>query len=310
MKIKKLQHAAELFSRFVDTFIYTLYNSIMNNKRLISEKTYDEERALYNLCGATVQNCKFQGPADGESALKECRKINLENCSFSLRYPVWHAENFEMKNCAMDGNARAALWYCKDGTIKNSTFGGIKALRECRKILFNDCMIISPEFGWRCRDISMTNCNAESEYFMFECQNIKLKGVKFKGKYSFQYLKNSKIEDCDFDTKDAFWHAENVTVKNSVLRGEYLGWYSKGLTIINCLIIGTQPLCYCKNLKLVNCRTEGCDLAFEYSDVNADVAGEILSVKNPKSGRIVADGYGDVIFDSLLYACNGKVVTR
>ncbi len=96
----------------------------------------------------------------------------------------------------------------------------------------------------------------------------------------------------------------------SVLRGEYLGWYSEGLTLINCLITGTQPLCYCKKLNLINCRTEGCDLAFEYSDVNAEISGEVLSVKNPKSGRIVADGYGEIIFDSDLYPCKGKVIKR
>ena len=145
---------------------------------------------------------------------------------------------------------------------------------------------------------------------MFESENLTFKNVKFTGKYSFQYVKNAVIEDCDFTTKDAFWHSKNVTVKNSVLRGEYLGWYSEGLTLINCLITGTQPLCYCKKLKLIGCRTEDCDLAFEYSDVVADISGGVVSVKNPKSGRIVADGYGEIIFDSALYKCNGKVLKR
>ena len=54
---------------------------------LISEKTFDQERALYNLKNAEVLNCKFQGPADGESVLKECKQISVSGCSFSLRYP-------------------------------------------------------------------------------------------------------------------------------------------------------------------------------------------------------------------------------
>ena len=40
----------------------------MNKK--IENKTFDEERALYNLDGAQVLNCTFAGPADGESAFK------------------------------------------------------------------------------------------------------------------------------------------------------------------------------------------------------------------------------------------------
>ena len=283
---------------------------MVNKRRIIEGLNYDEERALYNLNDADIINCVFAGPADGESVLKECRRIVVEGCAFSLRYPVWHANDFTVSNCEMDEKTRAALWYCTGGIIESSTLGGIKALRECKGIIVSDCKIISPEFGWRCDGILLHNCEAQSEYFMFESKNLTLKNVKFSGKYSFQYVKNAVIEDCDFSTKDAFWHSENITVKNSVLRGEYLGWYSKGQTLINCLITGTQPLCYCKKLKLINCHTEGCDLAFEYSDVNAEIQGEVLSVKNPKSGRIVADGYGEIIFDSDLYPCKGKVIKR
>lgn len=49
--------------------------------------TLDEERALYGVCGAEVTGCTFAGPADGKSALKECRSIQVKGCSFLLRYP-------------------------------------------------------------------------------------------------------------------------------------------------------------------------------------------------------------------------------
>ena len=274
------------FLKSIDIKRLLSYNINMNR---IYGKTFDEERALYNLSGATVENCTFAGPADGESVLKECRGVTVKNCSFSLRYPFWHDSDYVIENCTMDELTRAALWYSKNGVIKGSTLGGIKALRECDDTLLTHCDVNSPEFGWRCRGLEMIDCTVESQYFLFECRDIKLKNVTMKGKYSFQYVENAAIEDCNFDTKDAFWHCKNMTVKNSVLKGEYLGWYSEGLTLINCLIIGTQPLCYCKNLTLINCRTEGCDLAFEYSDVNADVTGHIVSIKNPKSGIITVD---------------------
>ena len=38
----------------------------------INGKTFDEERALYGLHNAEIEDSKFSGPADGESALKEC----------------------------------------------------------------------------------------------------------------------------------------------------------------------------------------------------------------------------------------------
>lgn len=97
-------------------------------------------------------------------------------------------------------------------------------------------------------------------------------------------------------------------MRDSVVNGEYLGWYSDGLTLINCSIQGTQPFCYCKNLKLVGCVTKSADLAFEYSDVKADIKGRIESVKNPRSGIITADEVGQVIMGNAVMKCSGKVI--
>lgn len=279
-------------------------------RKIYENKTYDEERALYHITDADVINCTFAGPADGESVLKECRDFHVKDCIFSLRYPLWHAENFVLENSKMDGLTRAALWYTKNGKITGSVLGGIKALRECDDTVLENCDIVSPEFGWRCRGVEMIGCTVESEYFLFECNNIKLNDVKMRGKYSFQYVENAVIENCEFDTKDAFWHAKNMVVKNTVLRGEYLGWYSDGLTLINCHISGTQPLCYCKNLKLINCTTEGCDLSFEYSDVEATIDGHIVSIKNPKSGAVTVDSTDEIISGDCVIPCSGEVIIR
>lgn len=53
----------------------------------IVNRTFDEERALYGTENLSVVNCSFDGPADGESALKECRNIEVQNSYFNLRYP-------------------------------------------------------------------------------------------------------------------------------------------------------------------------------------------------------------------------------
>lgn len=64
------------------------------NSRIVEMQNFDEERALYHLIDATVRDCTFAGPADGESVLKECRNIAVENCRFSLRYPFGTHKNF------------------------------------------------------------------------------------------------------------------------------------------------------------------------------------------------------------------------
>lgn len=257
----------------------------------------DQERALYGIQDAKISRCRFEGPADGESALKECKKIQVEDCSFLLRYPFWHVNEAVIQNSSMSESCRAALWYDNDVKILNSVLGGIKALRECQNVELKGCQINSTEFGWFCNGVVMQECSMTSEYPFLKCSGLEIDGLKMKGKYSFQYLKDAVIKNSYLDTKDAFWHSKNVTVMDSVVKGEYLAWYSEGLTLIRCKIIGTQPLCYAKNLTLIDCEMEGTDLAFEYSDVTASVKGNILSVKNPDHGHIEADSIGEIIRD-------------
>ena len=260
--------------------------------------SFDEERALYGERYIYIRDCAFDGPADGESALKEAGEIRAENCYFNLRYPFWHCDKVEINNCEMTENCRAALWYSTDIDIDNCRLHGIKALRECKGVSIKSTDVISPEFGWFSSDITIKNSKFVSEYFMLRAKNLDFKDVDFKGKYSFQYIENSVFENCNFDTKDAFWHSKGVTVRNSVVKGEYLAWYAEDLTFENCTLIGTQPLCYCKNLRLVNCKMIDCDLSFEKSSVEAEIVGYVDSVKNPESGSISADSIGRIITES------------
>lgn len=282
----------------------------METRNIIENQTFDEERALYNLKDTEVKNCTFAGEKDGESVLKETRNICVRDCVFSLRYPLWHAKKYELINSTFDEKTRVPIWYSDEGLIENCKLNGIKMLRECNNAIIRNSEIISPEFGWKCNNVTIEDTKIESEYIFLDSKNIKIKHIEFQGKYSFQYVENLEIENCTLDTKDAFWHAKNVTVKNSIVKGEYLAWFSDGLTLINCKIIGTQPLCYCKNLKLINCTMEGCDLAFEYSEVEADIKGNVDSIKNPKSGTITVDSVGEIINEDSIMEVNGKVVIR
>ena len=272
--------------------------------------TYDEERAFYNLRDTEVAKATFAGPADGESAFKEARDITVRDCLFSLRYPFWHARRFAVVDCILDNLTRAPIWYAEDGLLAQTKIEGVKCLRECRGIALEGCTVVSPEFGWRCWDLDIRHCDITSEYFLFECRDSAIDGLTLHGKYSFQYTENVTVENSELDTKDAFWHAKNVTVKNCTVKGEYLGWYSEGLTLENCHIAGTQPLCYCKALKLINCTMEGTDLSFEYSDVEADISGHILSVKNPHAGYITADGIGEIIHEDSVMENTCQITVR
>lgn len=265
--------------------------------KTLENKSFDMERALYGERDITVKNCRFDGEADGESAFKEGGNITADSCYFNLRYPFWHNDGVEILDSEMTEKCRAALWYSTDINIKNTKMHGVKALRECERIKITDSDVNSVEFGWFCKDITVSDTTAVGEYIMLKSANLSFKNFNLTGKYSFQYIDGGIFEGCNLNTKDAFWHAKNITIKNSVIKGEYLGWYAENLTFENCVIIGTQPLCYCKGLRLINCEMHECDLAFEKSEVWAEITTPVISIKNASSGRISLPAVCEIIDD-------------
>lgn len=276
----------------------------------IENKTFGEERALYNAKDTRLINVSFKGEEDGESALKESSNIYVEKSLFALRYPLWHVNKVDILKSEFAETCRAPLWYSNDILVVDSKLNGVKAFRECGNIVLKNSNFVSEEFMWRCHDIDVNKCYIEGQYGFFESKDIKIKNLKFKGKYSFQYVNNLVIEKSEFDTKDAFWHSKNVVVKDSIIKGEYLAWYAEDITFINCEIHSHQPLCYCKNLKLVNCKMIDCDLAFEYSNVDATIVGHINSIKNPLSGKIVVDSIGELIREDDKYQSKAVVTIK
>lgn len=73
--------------------------------KTIANQVYDEERALYGVSNVHILDCTFDGPADGESAVKECSDIVAERCSFNLRYPFWHVHGLDIRECYMSEDA-------------------------------------------------------------------------------------------------------------------------------------------------------------------------------------------------------------
>lgn len=55
---------------------------------------------------------------------------------------------------------------------------------------------------------------------------------------------------------------------------------------------------------------EDTDLSFEYSEVEADIKGHVVSIKNQKKGRIIVDFVGEIITDNAVVECDGEVVIR
>lgn len=269
---------------------------------IIKDQYFEGERPMYARHGLRIENVTI-GP--GESSLKEGSDLEAENCEFQGKYPFWECKNVTIKNCIFREGGRAAIWYSKDLKMSDTLVEAPKMFRRISDLKLENVKFPNAlETFWDCKDIEAKNIEADKgDYIFMHCSDIKIDGFRLQGNYSFQYAKDVVIRNADMDTKDAFWEAEDVTVYDSRINGEYLGWYSKNLHLVNCKIGGTQPLCYCENLVLENCVfEEDADLAFEYSDVEASLISPVTSVKNPRTGRINADSYGEIILDGNIKA--------
>ena len=270
--------------------------------QLISNKEFGGERPLFASRDLHLDNVTILA---GESAIKECSNIVATNCRFEGNYPFWHVHGFTIRNCYFAVGGRSALWYSDHLEMADTVVDAPKMFREMSDIeIENVEMNDADEVFWRCNRIRAKNLALHGGTYPFMFSNdIYVDGLESDSKYVFQYARNVEIHHAKITTKDAFWEAENVAIYDSELNGEYLGWHSRNLRLVNCHIAGEQPLCYAHGLVLENCTFDAaCDRAFEYSVLDADIKGSITNIKNPMSGRIVADAIGSVTLDENIKA--------
>ncbi len=267
----------------------------MNEIRTEEQKNYSGERSLYRTENAIISNCVFE---NGESPLKECKNIGLNGDLFKWKYPLWYCDNVKMENCTLFSSARAGIWYTSHLSVANTVIEAPKTFRRCDDVALSGVTLTdAAETLWNCKNVNIRAVTAKGDYFAMNCEDVVADGLTLVGNYAFDGCKNVTVKNSTLLCKDAFWNCENVTVYDSFISGEYLGWNSRSLTLVNCTVESLQGLCYISGLTMRGCRTLNTTLAFEYSDVDAEICGRIDSVMNPSRGRIKADSIGTLILD-------------
>lgn len=195
--------------------------------------------------------------------------------------------------------SRSGIWYTNDIEITNSTIQAPKEFRRCDGITLDNVHFSdAEETMWSCKNIKMHDVYANGDYLGMNSENIYVDHLDLVGNYVFDGAKNVEVHNSRLVSKDAFQNCENVTIYDSKIIGEYLAWNTKNITFINCTIESDQGLCYVDHLTMKNCRTLRTDLAFELcSNIDAEIKGSIMSIKNPISGQIKVDHVDEIIMD-------------
>ncbi len=267
----------------------------MDSKKEIRQEALTGERALFQGRGLRIFDSVFM---DGESPLKESRDIELYRCLFRWKYPLWYSKNIFARNCTWFEMARAGVWYSDNVTVEDAVIEAPKNFRRCSGVfLKNVTFPNAAETLWNCKNVRLERVTAQGDYFAMNCEDVAADDFTLTGNYSFDGAKNVVIRNARMLSKDAFWNTENVTVYDSFISGEYLGWNAKKLTLVNCTVESLQGMCYIDELVMKNCRLVNTTLAFEYSDVDAEIIGKIDSVMNPEGGTIRAEAIDELILE-------------
>lgn len=278
---------------------------------IIKNKSFGGERPLFGSQNLRLENITI---TDGESGIKCCQSLECNNSKFYGKYPWWHVNKSLITNCYFAPGSRSAIWYSNDMTMKDCIIDGPKFFREMNNLTLENVKINdADETFWKIDGLKIKDVELhEGTYpFMFS-KNIFVDGLISDAKYVFQYCENVEIHHAKITTKDSFWECNNVTIYDSELNGEYLAWHSTNVKLVRCHISGEQPLCYMDNVILEDCTfDQECDRAFEEcSNINASIKGRITNIKNPISGKIVADEIGSVTINEYVKAPNNCEITE
>lgn len=262
----------------------------------IGQERLTGERALFAARDCEIEETIFD---DGESPLKESRNISLRACMFKWKYPLWYAKEIDVRDSTWFDMARAGVWYSERVRVTDCAIEAPKNFRRCHDLTLRHVSFANAaETLWECDGVTLSDVTAKGDYFAMNSRNMTADNLTLYGNYSFDGCRNLTVRNSRLLSKDAFWNCEDVRAENCFISGEYLGWNTKRLTLVDCTVESLQGLCYVEDLVLRNCRLLNTTLAFEYSTVDAEIVGRVDSVKNPTSGRIVADEIGELILDS------------
>lgn len=278
---------------------------------LIKDKTFGGERPLFGLHDVRMENIEVK---DGESAIKCCRNLECDNSRFYGKYPWWHVDGSLITQCYFAPESRSAIWYSNDMTMRDCVIDAPKFFREMRNLTLENVRFTdADETFWRVDGLRLQQVELKGGTYPFMfCTNVYVDGLVSDSKYVFQYCKHVEVHNARITTRDSFWECDDVTVYDSVLDGEYLAWHSRNVRLVRCHISGEQPLCYLDGISLEDCTFDAaCDRAFEDSTrIDATICGAITEVKNPISGRIVADSIGRVTYDEFAKGHECVIETR
>ena len=186
---------------------------------IIQEQTFDKERELYGIHDTFIKHCTFDGPADGESALKECRNVRVEDSFFDLRYSLWHDRDLVLARCELTDDitlenctAESKYFLMRNHGVraKNLELSAKYSLQYIEDGLFEDCVIDSKDAFWHAKNVTVKNSILGGEYLAWYSENLTFENCRIIGTQPFCYCKNLTLSNCEMVDCDLAFERSSV----------------------------------------------------------------------------------------------------
>ena len=197
----------------------------MPERTYIQDQQLDEERALYGLRHATLSNVTFAGPADGESALKECVDIAIEDSLFELRYPMWHIDGLSVAGSTLTDTCRAApieaeyaFLDSRDLRLVDTNLTGKYSFQYVENLVIEGGVFDTKDAFWHARNVTVRNAVLKGEYLGWYSEGLTLEHCRIEGTQPLVNCRNLTLVDCEMANCDLAFEGSDVqaTVRGHV----------------------------------------------------------------------------------------------
>lgn len=135
---------------------------------------------------------------DGIKAVRESKKVEIENCiinspefgwfvkdfnfhdgSANSEYFLLHSSGIKLNNVKLEG--KYSFQYVKNGTILNSTLNTKDAFWHAKNITIKNCIVNGEYLGWYSENLTFINCRISGSQPFCYCRNLKLINCSMEG---------------------------------------------------------------------------------------------------------------------------------
>lgn len=166
---------------------------------LESEMTEKCRAALWYSDTISIHNSKLHGI----KALRECRDIQLRNCSVHSAEFGWFSSNIEIADTEINGEY--AFLKSSDITAHALRFCGKYSYQYVKNAIFEDCVLDTKDAFWHAENVTLRNCTVKGEYLAWYSKGLTMIDCKIIGTQPFCYCEDLRLVNCEMlDTDLAF----------------------------------------------------------------------------------------------------------